>query len=537
MSNYDPAPILPIGPKKFFCVEFPGHVKRPERAIKMMGGQKAIADAIVNTSVVELRYRDTNTFAHPIKGDIVPTSKLLVKVTRRVKKKKQQQEEEEEEEEGPYTIEMMGTVSKTLRFRALADFQYHVPSDDRIRQLKEALMKGSLNRIIDFRVDLDEKEAELKQIPPPAFTPLENIFKYNYRQNAPVLRVRVRQPDGSFQVKLINKAKHAYNHITGINYEEENVPTKSWHTLVPPADGGPKETWETVCKLYQERPIWSRFALKNALDVKYHRYLRDSLVQVAYTFHSGPWRDCWVKYGLDPRQDPSCHIYQQVDIRKMFNLQSTDRPYKHIKRIKPDLGTSITKPEPVEVPEVPFNQNHIFDGQRVPGATSLYQLCDIIDPDITPLIRHPEYRKANCSKFSGYYYQCVFERIRRYVRAKHFSLLDDGVAEAIEDSEKGIMEEIQKEIDRDRQLEEEEEMDLMAKEKAVTEAMEINQSAQPLKEIADRYIEELGQNKDFDDEEVEIDALEEYDEWDEDAEMQDTETQDVGTQDVEMKED
>ena len=74
---------------------------------------------------------------------------------------------------------------------------------------------------------------------------------------------------------------------------------------------------------------------------------------------------------------------------------------------------------------------------------------------------------------------------------------DDGVAEAIEDSEKGIMEEIQKEIDRDRQLEEEEEMDLMAKEKAVTEAMEINQSAQPLKEIADRYIEELGQNKDF----------------------------------------
>jgi len=36
---------------------------------------------------------------------------------------------------------------------------------------------------------------------------------------------------------------------------------------------------------------------------------------------------------------------------------------------------------------------HIFDGKKKPGPISGYQLCDITDPDIVPLIHNPDYRK------------------------------------------------------------------------------------------------------------------------------------------------
>ena len=36
---------------------------------------------------------------------------------------------------------------------------------------------------------------------------------------------------------------------------------------------------------------------------------------VAYYFTTGPWRVMWVKYGYDPRTDPSAKIYQTLDYR------------------------------------------------------------------------------------------------------------------------------------------------------------------------------------------------------------------------------
>lgn len=51
--------------------------------------------------------------------------------------------------------------------------------------------------------DDDEDFDNLRNIPPPAFTPIETPFSYGYKQNAPVLRVRVRQPDGSVSISEI----------------------------------------------------------------------------------------------------------------------------------------------------------------------------------------------------------------------------------------------------------------------------------------------------------------------------------------------
>lgn len=70
----------------------------------------------------------------------------------------------------------------------------------------------------------------------------------------------------------------------------------------------------TLFQLFEERPVWSKFALLavtkfNADQLKY------LLPAVAYYFVTGPFRILWVRFGYDPRKDPSSKIYQSIDFR------------------------------------------------------------------------------------------------------------------------------------------------------------------------------------------------------------------------------
>jgi general transcription factor 3C polypeptide 5 (transcription factor C subunit 1) len=197
----------------------------------------------------------------------------------------------------------------------------------------------------------------------------------------------------------------------------------------------------------------------------------------------------------------------------------------------------------------------------------LYQLCDIIDPEISPIIHNPDYLKSTtASKYCGFYYQCVIERIRKAVRKKHISLMDTGKADSIPDVENGLMAEVAKEREsKTTEVEEEEGYEVIMegeedieedddgtiassstatkaakgkgkakaapknKEGAIKEAQkEMNKpdSSRRLKEVVDDYMDELVKGKssggnDFD-EDVDLDALEEYDE----EEFEDIEAED-----------
>lgn len=43
----------------------------------------------------------------------------------------------------------------------------------------------------------------------------------------------------------------------------------------------------------------------------------------------------------------------------------------------------------------PVPNQHIFDGKIMPGPSSMFQLCDIIDPEIALLIRNKQYIKLH----------------------------------------------------------------------------------------------------------------------------------------------
>lgn len=125
MPDTKPSPLIPIEKKKFFCIEYPGYVKRTKRAIETLGGEAALSEALSNNYQIQLKYRAKDIFSHPINGDILDTCKLLVKVTRRVKRNKRTGEvvEEGEEEDASWQPHILGIVEKTVRFRCWYNVQ------------------------------------------------------------------------------------------------------------------------------------------------------------------------------------------------------------------------------------------------------------------------------------------------------------------------------------------------------------------------------------------------------------------------------
>lgn len=74
-----------------------------------------------------------------------------------------------------------------------------------------------------------------------------------------------------------------------------------------------KVNW-LLFQLFEERPVWSKLALMCVTG--YNRdQMKYLLPAAAYYFVTGPFRIMWVKYGYDPRKDPSARIYQSIDYR------------------------------------------------------------------------------------------------------------------------------------------------------------------------------------------------------------------------------
>ena len=134
-------------------------------------------------------------------------------------------------------------------------------------------------------------------------------------------------------------------------------------------------------------------------------------------------------------------------------------------------------------------------------------LCNVTDPELTGMIYNPKYRKAEATRVGGYYYECVIQRIRHIIKAKYAALADTGVAVPSPDSEEGLMEEIEKEIQKKAEEAEEngdneENRDINMKEatdavQKATEAIDSPERSKRLKDVVEDYMADLADKNDF----------------------------------------
>lgn len=129
--------------------------------------------------------------------------------------------------------------------------------------------------------------------------------------------------------------------------------------------------------LLEERPIWTRRALRNHLSEADWNIIGSNAARyiyqyVGYLWASGPWRDAIVKFGIDPRDDQRYRIYQTM----MFIIEPV--PRRTIEGGAESSGFNTTKSR--------SRESHLFDGKSITLDGKVWQVCDITDPQLTSIL-------------------------------------------------------------------------------------------------------------------------------------------------------
>ncbi|GJE84727.1 RNA polymerase III transcription factor IIIC subunit-domain-containing protein [Phanerochaete sordida] len=455
-TDADAAPLRPLHNAHFYSVEYPGYVQPTSvpLAVERLGGQASLEAAFKRTgnksgSILELNLRPGNHFAHPIPGDVVPTNNIVLKV---VKRRRKQRDGAPVSVPGEYTVQAVGVVPKTARFRSMADYQYQPDASDPVVHLREAMGRMDVDSILSYRIPeekedyttvdetssmeidvdphLDPQLAEssqkvsgsrlksnLRLPPPPLFSRQVVPHLYNYKANPASIEVSVVDEEtGEVKQRLLNRMRWKGIGSTAIDFADKNVPEKSSDIVEQHRSQADPKLLKRLEKLFEERPIWSRAALFNQLEAHEIREIVNSkflLPLVSYVFNDGPWRDTQVRLKYDPRTDPDARFYQRLYFRNTSHQMQ--RPSVAGRRQEGRDGTRNREGSDNK-------RSHIFDGQSTHGETAAFQFCDLHDELLRELVENEDDLREVCDERTGWFSTQAFEKIKTVLRYKWNSL-------------------------------------------------------------------------------------------------------------------
>jgi len=206
--------------------------------------------------------------------------------------------------------------------------------------------------------------------------------------------------------------------IIQIEAEEPVVP-KGPKVYLPPEDALTAYQRQVLAEvrnfLDKKRPVATRHVLYNHMGWTKRDKLREVIPYVGYFFTTGPFRECLVKYGVDPRSDPKYRHYQTlyfITARKSGLIKVGTEVFARIR----DLLT-FTQKRLVEACK--------FDGKTKPMSGNIYQMCDITDPTIRKILDTEDIRTDCAPTTQGWYHIGTWARAQIILRDKVAQLLDD----------------------------------------------------------------------------------------------------------------
>ena len=349
------------------CIEYPGLVKNPNKMIDTLGGRSSVSKAFEDPNRrLELRFRPSDIFSKPTCSERNNTTSLLVKVVRYKKKRKKcscqcskvtinmsseckkSKVDESLSNDTSFKIgtKVMGSARITYSFPNMSDFQY-LPTervmneandspkdsecgninDDGNKQTSDENNGAVLHRPIMDNVYYGDKHLPGAKwltmqesgtaplfLPPAAFTRMDQPQDYHYRKDTSTQAIK---SNLSVPQTIIGRTRQRRTlHAVFVNYENPKVPERpsevALHQLkVKFID---ETMLNEVHEAFKNQPIWTKTGLSAVTGQPLER-LKFILPTVAYYFTSGPWRNQWVRFGYDPRQDISSGIYQTLDYR------------------------------------------------------------------------------------------------------------------------------------------------------------------------------------------------------------------------------
>ncbi|KAK9851031.1 hypothetical protein MYU51_011203 [Penicillium brevicompactum] len=450
------APFHPIPARQLVSVEHPAIVRNVDKAIETLQGDagiKSILDPTREDPKANLVLRPGDALSRPVQSTHVPSNNVLLKVTvpKRTGRKRKLgsdapfENSPEPEVAGPprrtakdllrslsdnpttYQIEPVGSIEHTHLFRGMPDFVYSTQASSFANRFREQILSYDFDKMKQFDIDMGkgtQKNADI--IPPPSFSHGDVPFHYIYRQN-PTVKKTVGK---SGQMETINTstASKVLTHL--VSFDVATVPQKPRENLLPleAHDQSMRDTIAAVEALYEQRPIWTRRAIRNSLTSDAQRSnLRHAIPYVGYIFRSGPWRDAIVKLGVDPRTSPEYRHYQTF----MFRLFSREA----------ELGRdgaggrrhNLPRPSDARLDKESGSADidgHIFNG-KLPLSTDgrIWMIRDITDPQLRaalyPENPAPDFLRKECEIVTdGWYGNGTLGKAKTVMRAKIAVLME-----------------------------------------------------------------------------------------------------------------
>ncbi|RZB39524.1 general transcription factor 3C polypeptide 5 [Asbolus verrucosus] len=440
-NKIDPNCIIQIN-KRLVRIEYPGEVRNINKAIETLGGMDNIELSVADHGrKLELHFHPENKYNRPCLADKDFRPGILLKVKKNSPETQPSCSKDQACDGIKYDYVVEGVSVINFSFNRLCDFQY-LPLVAKQPENKLSKTEYIYEKIIppqlptlEWLIKEDSKKIE-QFLLPVRFSHFDSSqSKLNVEssdKNEPKLKLKgmtsapsKSNPKQQKNVcRIFGKTKQQTSIF--VNFKDKEIPTR-------PLEGALKllknrsleERIERVKQLFEERPIWTKAA------IRYNTGLTDEhskviLPVVAYYFINGPWRISWVKFGYDPRRDPQARIYQTLDYRirtgESTQLKvSAKRSYagktslflgpSHVKKVslKDDMST---KPRP-ELDE----RCYVLRPLTIPPARQMfYQLCDLILPEIQEMISElPRNPGSFCHPKNGWLPNNFIENSRKIV--------------------------------------------------------------------------------------------------------------------------
>ncbi|KAI2471911.1 hypothetical protein F4781DRAFT_63278 [Annulohypoxylon bovei var. microspora] len=305
-----------------------------------------------------------------------------------------------------YEIDAVGKVEDTHRYRGLADFQFANASPSFLTKAAENLlpMKVAKLREIKFAPGvITDPRQEI--IPPPHFTDRIIGFNYNYEQN-PNTKVEGDEVGNQQLINIQGRKKHSYGYFINHNtYPVPQKPRREPNMIIP------KSLTKQLHALMEERPIWTRRAILNRVLGNYtDSAMRIALQLVGYQFRGGPWRDAFIKYGMDPRPDPKYRVYQTLAFKLERNIVGTKK-----------VPWEVVRKGQIRKHHRENRKSHIWDGEDYSTDGKFWQVCDVTDPFVRNMLDQAPLR-AECDIESGWYFKSSWAKVKMIMKVKMIAI-------------------------------------------------------------------------------------------------------------------
>ncbi|KAK4104887.1 hypothetical protein N658DRAFT_521450 [Parathielavia hyrcaniae] len=341
---------------------------------------------------------------------------------------------------GKYTVEPVGVINNTHRYRGLADFQYALGESKFMRKFVEKVLPGDVAKLKEFSIQSGiDSGPNIDLIPPPYFTPISLPFGYNYAQNPHTKEVspgpsditgsEAEDQEWARVVNVTSRVPAAGYFIAHDEYPVPAAPRRQPDMTDPQVAAIITEMRLAM----EERPIWTRRSMWNRLGARFAELpkngglVRHCLQYAGYQFKGGPWRDALVKYGLDPRSDPQYRVYQTLIFKlHKSRVGSVGRSWQAVRRRElgvsnfgkawQDLGGSSGSGSRGDGGAL--LHTHVFDGESFSTDGKVWQVCDITDPLLANLFAGAEVLPDCDVEVSGFYHRVLWSVAKAIMKCK-----------------------------------------------------------------------------------------------------------------------